>query len=414
MPYSPDLPETPSAHELRSALEGAGEYLNGLRKAETRDSGWADDVRSAVDFINLVDPMLTAAERGERAPVAGSAGPVAATAASPAPEFRTVGEMLTDSDGYEEFSREGRSGSAAYEFRVDRDIRSQEYRALLASSSESEWLPRAAQAIAPVVRERRLFVRDVLGQAQTTLSSIPYIREAHAGTPPDGSGATTAEGSAKNETAMAWSQEDAPVRKITAWLPATTEIIEDAPTLRAYIDQRLEYEIAVAEETQLLSGNGTAPNLRGILNHTGVQSQAFSSDATTSIGLAVAKIEEVDGEADGIAIRPTNFWTIVTTRNANQYDSGFGVGAPFGSPSATLWGLPAIRTRAVASNTAVVGNWRQGATIFDRAETTIRVGNQHSTYFVENKVAIVAECRLALAVHRPDFFSTVALVAPAG
>jgi hypothetical protein len=409
VPYSPELPEKPSAVELRSALEGAGDYLNGLRTAETRDENWAADVRSAVDFVNLVDPMLTAVERGERAPSV-SQGPAVATAASPAPEFRTVGEMLVGADDYETFAREGRSGSSAYEFRVDRNIRAQEYRALLASSSESEWLPRAAQAIAPTVRERRLFVRDVLGQAQTTLSSIPYIRESHAGTPPDGSANSTAEGSAKNETAMAWSQEDAPVRKITAWLPATTEIIEDAPTLRAYIDQRLEYEVSVAEETQLLSGNGTAPNLRGILNHTGVQSQAFTTDATISIGLGISKIEEVDGAADGIAIRPTDFWQIVTQRNANQFDGGFSVGAPFGAPAATLWGLPAIRTRAVAADTAVVGNWRQGATIFDRAETTIRVGNQHSTYFVENKVAIVAECRLALAVHRPDYFCSVALV----
>ena len=37
-------------------------------------------------------------------------------------------------------------------------------------------------------------------------------------------------------------------------------------------------------------------------------------------------------------------------------------------------------------------------------QTTIRQSDSHDDYFVKNKVAILAEERVALAVFRPDFF----------
>jgi len=130
-----------------------------------------------------------------------------------------------------------------------------------------------------------------------------------------------------------------------------------------------------------------------------------------TLGRAIGKVEAVDGEADGIAIEPTTFWTMVTTRYANQFDGGFGAGVPYGNPPANPWGVPVVRSRAVAANKAIVGSWAMGATLFDRMQTTIRVGNQHSDFFTNNKVAVLAEERVALAVHRPDFFVNCDLTA---
>ena len=84
-------------------------------------------------------------------------------------------------------------------------------------------------------------------------------------------------------------------------------------------------------------------------------------------------------------------------------------GAPFTAAPPALWGVPTIRSRAVSQGQALVGSWSLGATLFDRMQTRIVAGNQHSDYFVNNKVAILAEERVALAVHRPDFFVKVTL-----
>jgi hypothetical protein len=180
--------------------------------------------------------------------------------------------------------------------------------------------------------------------------------------------------------------------------------------LQGYINNRLTYSLAVREELQILNGSGASPQLKGILNFSGVQTQSFvTGDQAGTLGMAIGKIEAVDGEPDAIAIEPITYWTMVTSRHSTQFDNGYGSGAPFGTPASNPWGLPTIRSRAVAANTAIVGSWRMGATLFDRMQTQVRIGNQHSDFFTTNKVAILAEERVALAVHRADFFCVATL-----
>jgi HK97 family phage major capsid protein len=54
-----------------------------------------------------------------------------------------------------------------------------------------------------------------------------------------------------------------------------------------------------------------------------------------------------------------------------------------------------------------VGAFRPYAEVFRRSGIQITVSTEHSTYFIENKVAILAESRLTLAVYRPTAFCTV-------
>ena len=84
--------------------------------------------------------------------------------------------------------------------------------------------------------------------------------------------------------------------------------------------------------------------------------------------------------------------------------TGSAGGAPFNVPTGTIWGLPVVRTRALAAGHAIVGSWRLGATLFEREGVMIRVADQHASLFISNTVVILAEERVGLAVHRPDFF----------
>ncbi len=72
-----------------------------------------------------------------------------------------------------------------------------------------------------------------------------------------------------------------------------------------------------------------------------------------------------------------------------------------------VWRLPVVETSAMTENTALVGSFGIGATLYDRMEGTIRVSEQHSDYFVRNAIAVLAEERLALAVKRPESFCKV-------
>lgn len=413
MPFqAPTLPERPTPEQVRSALLGAGEYLHGVRQADTRDEHWRTDVRSAVEFINDYDAILTAMER---ATASGAAGGPAATEPLTNPGYRSLGGMVSEDQGYQDLvARRGAAASTAVDVEVRGSIFSHNhaFRAQIDSGDNTTGgaggLLSQGQPIPPQPRQMRLFLRDVLNVQETGLASVPYVRE-YTPTATELGASSVAEGGQKPEAELLWESDDAPVRKIAAWVPVTTEIIEDAPTLRGYIDGRLGYLLAVREEQQILNGSGTSPQLKGILQFSGKLSQSFSDSVAATLGLAIGKVEAVDGDVDGIAMHPTDFWSMATSRHANQFDGGFGAGLPFASPGGGVWGVPVVRSRAITAGTAVVGAWRLGATLFDRMQTTIRVGNQHSDYFTTNRVAILAEERVALAVHRPDFFCVATL-----
>ncbi len=412
--YQATLPERITATDapaVRSALLGAGDYLHGLQRMAPADrgEGWQADVRSAVEFIHNYDAVASAIERGIVPP---AGGPLGATAGMN-PSMRSLGQLVSEDAQYLDLAgSHGASNArhAAVEVRGSLfNHNGEQFRTLVdstvGSNGSGELLPQGTPFI-PQPRQRRLFLRDVLSVQETGLSSVPYVREYNAEALSFGA-SSVAEGSAKAEVELTWDPDDAPVRKVAAWVPVTMEIIEDVPTLQGYIDTRLAYMLAVREEQQVLSGNGTSPNLKGILQYSGLQTQSYiSGDPMASLGRGIGKIENVDGEPDAIAMNPTDFWVMATTRYANQFDGGFGgtLNIPFGAPPQNPWGLPVIRSRAITTGKALIGAFRMGATIFDRMQVTIRVGNQHSDFFTTNKVAILAEERIALAVMRPDFF----------
>lgn len=403
------------ATEMRDACLAAVTRVGELRAlpADKRGETFNADIRAAVDELNANDTMhqavtrilRDAADEDERSKRTSGNGPSAATGShTDTRDTRSLGQRVADDEGYSEFAARGGRGMAEIEVRA----------LLTTSSSDTQnaglFMPRGTPFLdAAGVRQRRLFVRDILSTGTTGLNSVPYIRETAPST--NEAGATTvAEGAAKPEVTLQFTAADAPVRKIAGWLPVTTEIIADAPTLRSYIDARLEYMVLLREEEQVLSGTGVAPNLLGIRSAPGLQTvkaaggtaASTTGDKLSTIATAIQLVELVDGEADGVAINPTDFWSMLTRRATgdNHYDLD-----PFMSPDRMQpWGLPPVRTRSLPAGTAIVGNWRMGATLLDREETVIRVGDQHSDFFTNNKVAILAEERVAFPIHRPDFF----------
>jgi HK97 family phage major capsid protein len=164
----------------------------------------------------------------------------------------------------------------------------------------------------------------------------------------------------------------------------------------------------LTEEDQLLNGSGTLPALRGILNRVGLAT-AVARGADTNVDAIFKQIWAIFTTSfimpDGIVMNPANWQTIALSKDANGQYYGGGPYAPM--MNQTLWGLPVVKTPTIAANTGLVGAFRQASQIFRKGGVRVDVSNSHANFFVENKTAIRAEERLALAVYRPGAFGTI-------
>lgn len=258
------------------------------------------------------------------------------------------------------------------------------------------------QAGIVLVGTQRLTVADLLAQGRTNAPVIRYVREdtfTNAAT-------TVAEGALKPEASFDTSEVDAPVRKIAVTAKVTDELFADFPAIQSYIDARMPLMVQLTEEAQLLSGDGIAPNIAGILNTAGIQTQAKGVDPVLdAIFKAMTKVLAVGFfTPDGVVMHPNDWSDVRLLRTA---DGLYIMGNPTDAGVMRIWDLPVVVTTSMTENTALVGAFRLGAQVFYREGISVESTNSNEDDFKKNLIALRAEERLALAVYRPKAFCTV-------
>ncbi|TCM73230.1 phage major capsid protein [Rhodovulum steppense] len=214
--------------------------------------------------------------------------------------------------------------------------------------------------------------------------------------------ATVAEGAAKPQSTMAMQLRTTPTQVIAHWVAASRQVLDDAPQLRDLIDTELRYGLALVEETQLLSGDGTSPNLHGLIP----QATAFNDPLTGQIaspnqidriGSAILQSALADFPPTGIVLHPSDWQRM---RMLKDGEGRYILGAPGAEVDPVLFGLPVVATKAIAAGSFLVGNFQEAATLYDRWAPRVEISTEHADFFVRNLVAILAEQRIAVAVRR--------------
>lgn len=247
---------------------------------------------------------------------------------------------------------------------------------------------------------QRPLVAAMVGQATTDSDTVEYVEQ----TAFTNNAAATAEGTAANESAVTYVVRTVPVEEITHFIPSTKRAIADAGELQGLLEQDLILGVLRALDQEILSGDGSTPNLEGIYNAGSVQTQALGSDTRADcLHKAITKIRIAFGEPDGVLFNPADYQDLRLEKD------GMGrylFGDPAGPGATGVWGVPWTQSSYATSGTPIVGDFRMGSRLSIREGVSVAMSDSHANYFTERKVALLASMRAAFKVRRPTHFCT--------
>jgi HK97 family phage major capsid protein len=265
------------------------------------------------------------------------------------------------------------------------------------------------------LRQRELNILDLIPRLQTSSDMIEYVREdtytnAAAFVAEATGDASTGTYGRKPESTLAYSLQTSPVRTLAHWLPVTNRMLADAPGIRGIINSRLLLGLTLVLEAQIISGDGTGENLTGVLN-AGITTFAASTMNNVVDAILRARTMVRTGAKmvpNGVVMNPADFEDIRLLREniASATLGQYLMGPPSVSGPMTVFGMPVVESENIAAGRLVVGAWDQGASIWDREQSAIRVGTVNDQ-FVRNIQTILAEQRLGFTVWRPAAFVSV-------
>lgn len=328
-----------------------------------------------------------------------------------APKFlKSLGELVVETKSYRDWASAGAGGGIT--LNLD-DVWPSDVlakgRAFETLGSKAEmtttagWAPESIRLpgfVEAVTRPIQLI--DIVPLGRTGMEQIVYMEE----TTRTHAAAETAEGGAYAESTFVLTEKSSVVRKITDSLPVTDEQLEDVAQAQSYINGRVTFGLRQRLDGQVLVGNGTAPNLRGIKNVSGIQTQAKGTDPIPDAFFKAMTKIRVTGRAVPThhVIHPTDWEKVRLLRTA---DGVYIWGNPSEAGPERLWGLPVVQQDADAAGTGYVGSFMPAwISLFERRGVDVQIGYV-GTQFTTGKRTVRADMRMAFVVFRPAAFATV-------
>jgi HK97 family phage major capsid protein len=269
-------------------------------------------------------------------------------------------------------------------------------------TTSAGWLPETTRTGKVVdFATRPIQVLDYIPQTNTRQAAVVYMEE----TTFTNNAAEALEAGTYAESALALTEQSSPVRKIATFIPITDEQLEDVDQAQGYVDNRLRFMLRQRLDGQVLVGNGTAPNLRGLNSVVGIQTQAKGADPVPDAFYKAMTLVRVTGRAlpNLHIMHPLDWQDVRLLRTA---DGVYIWGNPSEAGPERLWGLPVAQSDAQTQNTGLTLD-TSFTELSTRRGIDVQISNSHGTYFIEGKQAVRADVRVAFIVYRPAAICTV-------
>jgi HK97 family phage major capsid protein len=277
--------------------------------------------------------------------------------------------------------------------------------------------PTRLDRIVPVKREE-FNIRSLFSVIPMSGSIFAFPQE----TGGEGAPTAVAEGNGKPQSDNDFTMQEAPARKIAHFKRISDELLNDVPALAGFLQTYGVIELLKVEDAQLLSGNGSAPNLTGLASGALTDANFVGSvfedkyalngsnkfDALTAVNGLLGSNKHM---ANAIVINPADFYDMLGDKGSDgQYlynQLTYEGSLPYFS------GVPIYKSTSVAQGTLYMGDTTAGQ-IAQREGVSVRLYDQDADNATENKVTVVIEERLAFPIYYPtawfvDTFANIKL-----
>lgn len=252
-------------------------------------------------------------------------------------------------------------------------------------------------------QKRKVHIRDLVPQGTMDGSTYYYIAENGVG---EGNPATVAENGWKEQMDLDLIERSANAEYIAGWLRISKKMLADVKGMTSFLQSRLIEKLKRAEDVQLLYGNGSTPNISGIIG--GSHYVAANTAATIDIEqlvMAISQLEDsVERDANGILIRPRNYYMMALNKASTSGEYDLPGIVTLNNGQLYVAGVPVFASTAMQSDKFLVGDWRMGAQLLVREPAVVEFFYEDGDNVRKNQVTVRVEERVAFPIYGDDYF----------
>ena len=388
---TPENAEKSAITEAEKAAQNIREFSGMIKNNETAINAMKAEGESMRKELEGVKRELTALQQSGIAPVADSVDVAKMSA----------GMQFVKSAGFAEFKKSiPGSRDACYRY----EVKAAAPETTQADNTVSHGSFTPPVNIGVVTDPRSVInIRPLFGTMSVEGSSYEFVRYGYRTTLTATGPAFTAEGNAKPEANYGGPIIAGSVKTLPVWTKLTEQMIADNANLVQVINDDLPYQLDKVIDYQILRGDGTGVNLKG-LNQSGNYVDYLdgvvweNNDTVIDLVLTVKGKMEAAGIRNLILVLNSEDWTkVLKSKNVNK---DYLIPGIVDIPTQRIWGVPVVLNENVESGKFYMGNFGEAGKIIERSGLQIEMARSGDD-FERNLMTLRVERRLDFAVLQP-------------
>ena len=252
------------------------------------------------------------------------------------------------------------------------------------------------------IAEREAKSYALFPKLRTAANTIEWVYE----TGQDGTIDGTAEGAAKDQIDNDFVVTSVALVKRAAYFKVSTEMLDDVSFMEGWLRNKLIVRLFLDVDNQVLNGNGTAPNLKGVIDYaTAFAAGTFANavdSANDADSLVVAANQIRLANHNGaltIMMHPSDVAALKLVK-LSASDKRYVERLMMVGSQMSLDGIPIIENTNITAGDFLIGDFAKG-TIVEKSGIEIEIGLDGND-FTKNMRTILAEWRGQLFVQNND------------